>query len=125
MYETKPFGNVKQNNFLNAVISVETDYNLKEFFYTLKNVERKLGRSISEKWGPREIDLDLLFYNGEIYSDSEITVPHIGIAERDFVIVPLCDIAPDFVHPETQNKISEIDLTRIEKNIIFKTNYNL
>ena len=126
VYETKPFGNVAQGNFLNAVISIETKYGMKELFYTLKDIEVELGRSKSVKWGSREIDLDLLFYNEEIYTDSELTIPHRGIMERDFVIVPLCDIAPaGFIHPATKEIISHIDLTKLEKNIINKTEYKI
>ncbi len=125
IYETKSFGKVKQDNFLNAVIKIETTYKPKELFHTLKYIERKLGRSKTVKWGPREIDLDLLFYNEQIYSDYELKIPHRGITQRDFVIVPLCDIAPDFVHPETGIKISDFDLTKLEKNIISRTEYKL
>lgn len=125
VYETKPFGSIKQNNFFNAVIKIETDYKPKELFQTLKYIERKLGRSKSAKWGPREIDLDLLFYNEQVYSDFELKIPHRGITERDFVIIPLCDIAPDLVHPETKIKISDIDLTKIGNNILSKTEYKL
>lgn len=125
MYETKPFGITEQDNFLNAAISIETEYPLKELFSCLKNIENRIGRSKSVKWGPREIDLDLLFYNAEIYSDSEITVPHAGIIERDFVIVPLCDISPDFMHPVIKINISQINLTGLEKTIISKTEYKL
>lgn len=125
IYETKPFGNLEQDNFLNAVISIDTEYSIKELYYTLKKVENRIGRTKSVKWGPREIDLDLLFYNQEIYSDSELTVPHQGITERDFVIIPLYDIAPDFIHPLMKVKISQIDLTGLKKNIIRKTEYKL
>ena len=125
MYETKPFGNVNQGNFLNAVISINTEYWLKELFYLLKRIEEKLGRIISEKWGPREIDLDLLFYDKTIYSDSRLNIPHPGIMERDFVIVPFCEINPDFIIPEKNIRISQIDLDRIEKNIITKLEYKL
>jgi 2-amino-4-hydroxy-6-hydroxymethyldihydropteridine diphosphokinase len=125
IYETEPFGFEDQNNFLNAVIAVETEYGPKQLFRFLKEIENKLGRTESRKWGPREIDLDLLFYNKSIYSDFELKIPHRGILVRDFVIVPFCDIAPDFVHPETEKAISQIDLNKIEKNIITKTDYKL
>jgi len=125
IYETKPFGNIEQDNFLNAVIEVKTDYWLKELFRLLKLVEEKLGRKKREKWGPREIDLDLLFYNKTIYSDHELRIPHEGIMNRDFVIVPLSEIAPDFIIPEKGIKVSEIDLEKIEKNIITKTDFKL
>ena len=125
VYETKPFGKIEQGNFLNAVISIETEYGIKELFYALKDIESKLGRSKTIKWGPREIDLDLLFYNAEIYSDFELIIPHPGILERDFVIVPLCDIAPDYVHPVIKQSILSYDLKKLEKNIINKTEYKI
>ncbi len=125
MYETKPYGNTEQDNFLNAVIGIKTDYWLKELFRLLKLVEDQLGRKKREKWGPREIDLDLLFYDKTIYSDHELRIPHEGIMNRDFVIVPFIEIAPVFIIPEKEIKASEIDLEKIEKNIIAKTEYKL
>ncbi len=110
---------------MNAVISVRTDYWLKALFHFLKRIEVKLGRTKSEKWGPREIDMDLLFFDKAIYSDSELNIPHPGFMERDFVIVPFCEIAPDFIIPEKEMKISQINLDKLGKNIITKTNYKL
>ncbi len=125
IYETKPYGNIEQDDFLNAVIEVRTNYWLKELFRLLKLVEEKLGRKKREKWGPREIDLDLLFYDKTIYSDHELRIPHEGVMNRDFVIVPFSEIAPDFIIPEKEIKVSEIDLKKIEKNIIKKTDFKL
>ncbi len=110
---------------MNAVVSIETSLWLKELFHFLKEIEKKLGRTVSEKWGPREIDLDLLFFDKLIYSDFELNVPHPGIMERDFVIVPFSEIAPDFIFPGREIKISDVDLKTIEKNIITKTDYKL
>ena len=125
VYEAKPYGSVKQDNFLNAVISVETGLWLKKLFFFLKEIEKKLGRTVTKKWGPREIDLDLLFFDKTIYSDFELNVPHPGIMERDFVIVPFSEIAPDFIYPGQEIRISDVDLNTIEKNIITKTDYKL
>jgi len=77
-------------------------------FKFLKLVEKQVGRKVTTKWGPREIDLDILFYNDLIFSDDEITVPHKDLLNRDFVMVPLCEIAPDLIHPSMNKKISEI-----------------
>lgn len=63
---------------------------------------------MTEKWGPREIDLDILFFNDIIYSDNEITIPHKDMLNRDFVMVPLNEIAPELIHPVIDKKISEI-----------------
>ena len=118
VYETKPFGNVNQENFYNCAAKIDTSNSLLDFFHLLKNIEGKLGREKTIKWGPREIDLDLLFFNNEIYSSDEIKVPHEGIPNRDFVLVPLCEIAPELIHPELNLKICDICTT--EKNIIKK-----
>jgi len=108
IYESSPYGEVEQGEFFNAVIKIETDFELKELFHFLKEVENKVGRKITEKWGPREIDLDILFFNELIYADREITVPHKDMLNRDFVLVPLIEIEPDIIHPELNKKISEI-----------------
>ena len=79
-------------------------------------MEIQVGRIITTKWGPREIDLDILFFNDLVYSDDEITIPHKDLLNRDFVLVPLCEIAPDLIHPSISKKITEI--------IIFQYEYN-
>lgn len=119
-YETKPFGIKKQNDFVNAVIKIDTDYNPFELFEFLKQAEKELGRTETIRWGPREIDLDILLYNDLIYSDENLTIPHKGILERDFVIIPLCEIEPDLIHPTANKKISEINLHINQSNVFHK-----
>lgn len=117
LYETIPFGDVKQNNFLNAVIKISTTLHPQELFIELKNIEQILGRILREKWGPREIDLDILFYNDLIISNEIITLPHKGIINRDFVVVPLIEIEPHLIHPVFNKKmidlVSELKVTNI------------
>jgi len=84
-----------------------------------------LGRKTEIKWGPREIDLDILFFNDLIYTDENITIPHKGITERDFVLIPLSEIEPDLIHPVVLKKISEIELPVAESNIISKSDINI
>ncbi len=120
VYETKPFGLKKQDNFLNAVIKLSTGKNYLELIYLLKNIEKELGRKESVRWGPREIDLDLLFFNNLIYSDDKVTIPHKGIADRDFVLDPLCEIEGELVHPALNKKICDICSGVSEKFIIRK-----
>jgi len=120
LYETKPLGNLNQENFLNAVIKISTEHSLIDLFNFLKRIEKELGRSKTEKWGDREIDLDILFYNDIIYSDEIITIPHKGIAKRDFVFVPLCEIEPALIHPELKQKICDISIPDSDKCIIRK-----
>jgi 2-amino-4-hydroxy-6-hydroxymethyldihydropteridine diphosphokinase len=120
IYETKPFRNLNDENFLNAVIKISTGYLPRELFNFLKKVEKDLGRSKTEKWGDREIDLDILLYNDLIYSDNVITIPHLEMHKRDFVLIPLCEIAPRLVHPELKQKICDITVNDSEKCVLRK-----
>ena len=105
-----------QGDFFNAVFKIRTNFDVIELFRFLKSIEKKVGRKETVKWGPREIDLDILFFNDLIYSDDEITIPHRDLLNRDFVLVPLCEIAPDFVHPVINQKICEISIFKKEDN---------
>jgi 2-amino-4-hydroxy-6-hydroxymethyldihydropteridine diphosphokinase len=120
LYESTPYGDIEQDNFLNAVIKISTKLNPQELFIELKKIEQKLGRIVREKWGPREIDLDILFFNDLIISDEIITLPHKGIIYRDFVLVPLIEIEPDFIHPVFKKNITDFVLDLKTKNIINK-----
>jgi 2-amino-4-hydroxy-6-hydroxymethyldihydropteridine diphosphokinase len=120
VYETKPFGYKAQENFLNAVMQVSTEKSLLDVIDNLKGIEKELGRVASTRWGPRKIDLDLLFYDNLVFSNERVTVPHKEVASRDFVLVPLCEIAPDFIHPALNLKICDICISDSEKYIIKK-----
>ena len=115
IYESAPYGEIEQEEFFNLVIKVDTSFGPKELFHFLKHVEKEVGRKQSIKWGPREIDLDILFFNELIYLDKEIQIPHKDLLNRDFVLVPLVEIEPDLIHPELQKKISEISNFQTEK----------
>ena len=120
LYETKPYGFPEQENFLNCVIEIKTSLSLTGLFEFTKGIEKKLGRKKRAKWGPREIDLDILFFNNEVYSDEKLKIPHEDILSRDFVLVPLLEIKPDLVHPVTGEKISQVAFDKIHNNIIRK-----
>jgi len=94
VYETDPVG-PPQPEFLNAVVQVETTLSARDLLRRLKEIEREIGRTESERWGPREIDLDLLTYGQESVEDDDLHVPHPRMAERAFVLVPLAEIAAD------------------------------
>lgn len=113
-------GNLNQENYLNAVVKISTDHSLTELFNFLKGIERDLGRSKTEKWGDREIDLDILLYNDLVYSNDIITIPHKEMVNRDFVLVPLCEIDSALIHPELKQKICDIRVKDSEKCIIRK-----
>jgi 2-amino-4-hydroxy-6-hydroxymethyldihydropteridine diphosphokinase len=125
LYETRPLGNHKQENYLNAVIEISTEYSVRELFNFLKSIEKELGRSKTERWGDREIDMDILLYNELVYSDEVITIPHKGIPNRDFVLVPLCEVNSSLIHPELKQKICDINVADSEKCIIRKLTYKL
>ncbi len=124
IYESKPYGYKEQNNFLNCVAEIETSLSLKDLLILSKDIEKQIGRKQREKWGPREVDLDILFYNHLIYSDDKLTVPHKDVLNRDFVLIPLCEIAPEFVHPIEKKKICELSKENLEENIICKLEFN-
>ena len=99
LYETEPWGVKEQPRFVNAVWHIETTLTPSQLFMTLKEIENSLGRKKVLRYGPRVIDLDILLYDELIYQDVNLTIPHPKIPERSFVIFPLCEIAPDIIHP--------------------------
>ncbi len=110
IYETEPWGNKDQKWFLNAVIEVKTKLSPQELLDLCLDVETKLGRTRDEntKWGARNIDIDILLYNEDIIREDNLTIPHKHMHERAFVLVPLLELIPDYIHP-VKNK-SLIDL---------------
>lgn len=99
-YRSRPFGPVEQPDFVNAAAALLTQLDAHALLRELKALETRLGRSVPVvRWGPRLIDLDLLVHGRTQASDATITVPHPGIAERDFVLVPLAEICPDLDVP--------------------------
>lgn len=99
MYETEPMYLVDQNWFVNCVAKLETNLSPRELLHYLKDVERRMGRTEGVRYGPRIIDLDILFYGDEVIRQDDLEIPHPGISERTFVLVPLAEIEPDLVHP--------------------------
>ena len=100
LYGTQPFGPVAQPDFVNGVIGAVTQLDAKTLLNRLQAIEAALGRPAQrEKWGPRVIDLDVLLYGREQRQEPGLTLPHPGIVERNFVLYPLADIAPDLDVP--------------------------
>lgn len=108
IYPSKPMGFKNQDTFLNMVIFGKTHMDLMTLFEFVKDVERRVGRVERFRWGPREIDVDILFYNDEIYNSEILTVPHLRLHERDFVLIPLMDINPDLIHPVFKVKVKDL-----------------
>jgi 2-amino-4-hydroxy-6-hydroxymethyldihydropteridine diphosphokinase len=99
LYETEPVGYENQGWFLNGVIEIKTSVSPHKLLSLLKKVERKLGRKRTIRWGPREIDLDILLYNQKCVDTPSLTIPHPRMHKRGFVLVPLVEIAPQIIHP--------------------------
>jgi 2-amino-4-hydroxy-6-hydroxymethyldihydropteridine diphosphokinase len=108
LYETIPWGVREQPLFLNMVIEAETGLKPQELLALLKNVEIEVGREESSRWGPRAIDLDILLYDDVMLNEETLTIPHPYLHERDFVLIPLCEIAPDLRHPLLQSTMREL-----------------
>jgi 2-amino-4-hydroxy-6-hydroxymethyldihydropteridine diphosphokinase len=106
-YETSSVG-PKQRSFYNIVIEAQTDLKLDDLLLFIKRVEYILGRRNTIKWGPRIIDIDILFFGRKIIDQTGLTVPHKEMQNRLFVLIPLSEIAGDFVHPVLKRKISSI-----------------
>jgi len=108
LIKTKPVGFLEQPDFLNGVVGIETVLTTRELLDHCLAIEKKLGRMRTIKNGPRTIDLDILFYGDEIIADEDLIIPHPRLQERRFVLEPLAEIAPEFVHPVMKKKIIDI-----------------
>ena len=108
VYETPPWGYEDQPAFLNMVIKAETKLDPESLLNYLKQLEIELGREQNFRWGPRLIDLDILFYDDLTLDSPPLVIPHPRLHERAFVLVPLADIAPDFIHPVLDQSVREL-----------------
>ncbi|MEW6096111.1 MAG: 2-amino-4-hydroxy-6-hydroxymethyldihydropteridine diphosphokinase [bacterium] len=108
IYETEPVGVKNQDLFLNLVIELDTVLLPQELLAILKQVEGKLGKKIKRKWGPRTIDLDILFYDNIILELPDLQIPHKLMHKRAFVLIPLSQIAPNIKHPVLNKTINDL-----------------
>ena len=108
IYETQPWGFTDQPPFLNMVLKGETRMGAKALLGAVKRLETRLGRTTSFQYGPRLIDIDILFFDELVLDGLGLTVPHPHLHERAFVLVPLMDLAPELLHPVLKKSVREM-----------------
>lgn len=108
LYRTKPVGPIDQQWFVNGVVVGETSLDPEELFSLLQGMERDFGRVRAERWGPRTLDLDILAHGNRVLSRPHLTVPHPRLHERLFVLAPLADIDPLWIHPVLKRSAAEM-----------------
>ena len=108
VYESTPWGVENQRNFLNQVIFVKSNFDPYTILDLVLQIEKDMGRIRIEKWGERIIDIDILFIDDLIIESENLCIPHEFIAKRKFVLQPMCEIAPVFIHPKLNKTISQL-----------------
>ena len=108
VYESTPWRVEGQENYLNQIVKIETEFTPKETLQYALDIEEELGRVRVEKWGERLIDIDIIFFNNEIIETSDLCIPHKHMHERNFVLEPLNEIAPEYIHPKYKKTIAEL-----------------
>ncbi len=108
VFETEAWGVTVQADFLNQALEVCTSLSPEELLIQVKQIEKKIGRTHNKKWGERIIDIDILFYENLIVKSDRLTIPHPHLHERNFALAPMCEIAPDLIHPVLNKSIQAL-----------------
>lgn len=115
--ETAAYGGVEQGDFLNGVIELDTLLTPGELLALLHEIEGKAGRVRRIHWGPRTLDLDILFYDKLIYEDEQLIIPHVDLQNRIFVLKPMAELAPNFRHPVLQKTMRELEAALLQTGV--------
>ncbi len=119
IYESVPWGVDGQPDYLNQALEIKTGHSPKELLKILLEIEDKMGRIRGEKWDARNIDLDLLLYGGQVVQETGLIIPHPLLTERNFVLVPLMEIAGEVVHPVLKKPIEDIYFNCADRSDVF------
>ncbi|MCE2503520.1 MAG: 2-amino-4-hydroxy-6-hydroxymethyldihydropteridine diphosphokinase [Chlorobi bacterium] len=125
LYETEPVGKKNQPMFLNCVAEITTRLSPTQLLRELKRIEELLGRQHRERWEEREIDIDIILYDDRHINKNELQIPHPELHKRGFVLVPLAELTPDFIHPLFDRTITELLLNLGTTDGIVKLEYGL
>ena len=118
VYETEPVGYENQGWFLNLALEAQTSFDPFSLLEHLLAIEDQMGREREEKWGPRNIDLDLLLYDNRIVESERLTIPHPRMHQRKFVLIPLAQIAPQLLHPVLKKNVLELLENCEDKSVV-------
>lgn len=108
LYETAPWGDTEQDAFLNQAFLVETYLEPFQILHLIKDVEVQVGRVNTRRWGPRIIDIDILYFEDFVLNSEKLTIPHAEVQNRAFALVPAAEIAPEWIDPRNKKTISEL-----------------
>lgn len=122
IYETEPYGVKDQNRFLNLVLKISTELDPFKLHYYLIDIEKAIGRETKGDLQPREIDIDILFFDDLVIETQSLIVPHRDLHNRKFVLIPLIEIEPELIHPVFKKNIKEL-LSQITDNLIVNRLY--
>ncbi len=106
--ETKPYGYLEQNDFLNLVVKIDTKLNYRELLNELLSIEIELDRIRTITWGPRTIDLDIIYYEDKIIDEDDLQIPHIDLYNREFVLRPMVEIEEGLIDPKKNKTVKEL-----------------
>jgi 2-amino-4-hydroxy-6-hydroxymethyldihydropteridine diphosphokinase len=108
LYETEAWGIKEQESFINQAVQINSDLSPREMLTKCLAIETEMGRQRKEKWGPRIIDIDILFFGTKKINDKDLVIPHSEIPNRNFVLIPMMEIAGELIHPVLNKSIEEI-----------------